>query len=465
MTIPLLAGAVIGTLLFFAGCENKITGQKNQNQPPETTLFIQSDDTLNFTPSIQTLFWDGNDADGFVTGFFYTFAENPTDADWIWTTERTMTFRLQISGTDTTYRFRIKAVDNDGAEDPTPADQLIPIVNSRPEISWTTGSNIPDSTFTVAAFSWSANDPDGDDTIDFFEYSIDDTVTWVQISPDKRSLTLNESQGITPGDHAFYLRVVDIAGSKSPTIRMPENPNRFWNVKAPRGRYLLVDDYNVESSISRFPDAYYRSLMETLLPQVGDDYSYWNIELLFPASNRQFTETLKLFDRVIWYTDLISETDPHFVAAQISIPEFRQNGGKIIYTVQFNTGFGGQGAPLAFSPVDSLGRSFNVVPTNSLYYPDPAFGNTLPNLPALPELRVSSFILGLKGLVPKASSLPMYRYDLPNDPNDPIFVMAGLNDNTGEYDFVFSGTPLHFLRGNNNLNDLFQIILFDLFGP
>ncbi|RMG41644.1 MAG: hypothetical protein D6732_02160, partial [Methanobacteriota archaeon] len=125
----------------------------------------------------------------------------------------------------------------------------------------------------------------------------------------------------------------------------------------------------------------------------------------------------------------------------------------------------GQGDPLAFSPVDSLGDPFNVITANSLYYPDSTFQQVFPNLPPLPELTTSQFIVGLIGLKPKITSVPMYRYDAPNTTEDPIFIMVGLNDNTQEYDFVFSGTPLHFLRGNGNLDELFGIILLDLFGP
>ncbi|RMH76282.1 MAG: hypothetical protein D6681_21675, partial [Calditrichaeota bacterium] len=325
-------------LIFLWSCEEKITGEFNPNIPPETFIFVQSEDTLNFTQSVQTIYWDGRDPDGFVTGFYYTFEENPQPQDWIFTTERSETFPLVITGQDTIYTFQVKAVDNLGAEDPTPARQLFPIVNSAPEISWAAGSVIPDTTFTVASFSWVASDPDGDSTIASIEYSLDDTSNWVSLPGDKRSLTLREADGITEGDHALYLRAVDIAGAKSNMLRMPENPSQFWYAKSPRGRYLLIDDYAVESSISGFPDAYYQGLLDSLLALTGDDYSYWNIEEEFPSSATQFTETLKLFDRIIWYTDIITQTDEHFIAAQIAIPEFRQQGGKLIYTVQFNTG-------------------------------------------------------------------------------------------------------------------------------
>ena len=460
--IPVLICHILFVFILVS-CEKDITGDRIQNLPPETTVFIQSDDTLNFTPSVQQLFWDGRDADGFVTGFFYTFEVNPQPDDWIWTTERSGIFPLEIIGSDTTYAFQVKAVDNDNLEDPTPATQLIPIANSRPEIEWEIGRAIPDTTFTVANFAWRASDPDGDLTIQFFEYALDDTSNWIQIPSTRRQLSLFEEDGITEGQHALFLRAVDIAGAKSRTIRMPENPSSFWYVRAPRGRYLLIDDFAVESSTTGFPDAFYRTALGNVLPQIGEDFTYWNIEELFPASVDQFVETLKLFDRIVWYTDLIVSSDPHFLTAQIAIPEFRQTGGKIIYTVQFSSNFGSQGDPLAFTPVDSLGERFNIITTNSLYYPDANFSNTFPSLRPLPELRVSNFIIGLISLFPQASSVPMYRYDEPNNDDDPIFIMTGQNDNTREHDFVFSGTPLHFLDQNNNLEEFLEIVIVDLF--
>ncbi len=452
--------------LWMHSCVDDITGEVNTNQPPETTIFVESGgEPLNGTESNQVIFWDGTDPDGFITGFLYTFAQNPTDDDWIWTEQRNETFRLQLNGSDTTYVFQVKAVDNSGAEDPSPAVESFPIVNSAPEISWAVGSALPDSIFTVANFVWDATDPDGDETIASIEYSLDDTSSWVAIDGTKRSLILREEDGLSPGAHSIYLRAVDVAGTRSNTIRLPENPADTWFVRAPQGRYLLIDDYLDESFTNRTPDAYYRSLMNDVLTGSGDSFTYWNIEAHYPSSVAQFTETLKLFERIIWYSDAVDPADPKFVGAQIAIPEFRRLGGKIIYTVQFASTFGSQGSPLDFSPVDSLGERFGFIANNSRYYPDPAFGQTFPGLPALPELSTEVFVLGLIALAPKITSVPMYRYDLANSPaTDPLFIMAGRNDNTGEYDFIFSGTPLHLLNGNGNLNEFFDIVLDDLFG-
>ncbi|MCD4730150.1 MAG: hypothetical protein K8R74_06100 [Bacteroidales bacterium] len=448
-------------------CTDDITGKFHENQPPDTDLFIKSlsNDTLNYTTSIQKLYWDGRDSDGYICGFYYSWNENPQNDDWQWTTERSLTFPLEISGQDTIYIFQIKAVDNNGAEDPTPAIQRFPIKNTPPIINWTQSSLIPDTTFTVASFVWTASDLDGDSTISHFEYAVDDSTTWRMIPGYSRTITLNADSGIVQGNHVFYIRAVDIAGSMSETIRMPETG--AWYAKTPKGRYLLIDDFGNEAQ-SGYPDAYYQTMLNNVLGQIGnnDDFDYWNIEEQFPASRAQFTETMKLFERIIWYTDIIKEDDEHFIAAQIAIPEFLENGGKIVYTVQFNTGFGSQGDPLGFTPVSDLGNSYRITP-GSVYYSDPdsisEFYATF-NI-SLPELQSSQFINGVLALEQKATSVPMYRYDDTETEDDPLFVLIGRNDNTGVYDFVFSGTPLHYLQGNSNLDEFFRIIFQDIFTP
>jgi hypothetical protein len=226
----------------------------------------------------------------------------------------------------------------------------------------------------------------------------------------------------------------------------------------------LIDDFQDESSSSTFPDAFYKSMLDTLLPSLGDDYSYWNIEEQFPTSVVQFTETLKEFERIIWYADFVQESDPHFISAQIAVPVFRGQGGKIIYSVKFNQGFGAQGDPLGFTPVESLGDDFRIF-NNSLYFSNPDFQNQFPTLSILPELRSSNqfALFGLLALIPKANSIPMYYYDDPNLQDDPLFIMIGQNDNSGQYDFVFAGTPLNQLNRNNNVSQLFRIILDQIF--
>jgi|GEM_PF-470157 len=455
-----LTGISLFVVLILAlSCEKDGITHNMENLPPETSIFIESRDTLNFTQSIQKLYWDGRDPDGFVVGFYYSWEEEPDSSDWIYTTGYSMTFPLELTGVDTIYQFQIKAVDDMGLADPSPACQRIPIKNSPPSIKWTLVSLIPDTTFTVATFIWSASDLDGDSTIVSFEYALEDTSTWQAVPGYLRSLTLHESDGLTAGEHAFYIRAVDIAGARSSVIRMPENDAQFWYVKRPSGRYLLIDDHDSESATFAYPDRYYRNMMNSLIVPNGENFDYWNIEALFPRSTIQFEETIKLYERIIWYTDLVDANDAHFIAAQVAIPKFLDGGGKIIFVAQFNTGFGSQGDPLAFSPVESLGTYYSRILPGGLFEAQSDLQTVFPAAPALPELKVSNFIFGVIATAAKPGSIPLYHYVDANAAENPLFVMLGRNDNSGVYDFVFSGTPLHQLNGNNNLDEFFDVIL------
>jgi len=161
---------IIFCIIGFITCEKNHPSNPYDNLAPETTIFIQSTDTLNYTQSVQKISWDGRDPDGFVVGFYYTWQETPDENDWIFTNERSLTFPLVITGSDTLYTFQIKAMDNDSLIDLSPATQLFPIKNSPPEIRWTLVSRIPDTTYTVASFLWEATDLDGDNTISNFEW-------------------------------------------------------------------------------------------------------------------------------------------------------------------------------------------------------------------------------------------------------------------------------------------------------
>ncbi|MFA4838723.1 MAG: hypothetical protein WC703_04520, partial [Candidatus Neomarinimicrobiota bacterium] len=461
--IGLIAAVCLTTVFFLASCDRQGITKYKDNKPPETSIFISTTKDLNYTQSIQTISWDGRDPDGFVVGFYYTWETNPDSNDWIYTTENSATFPLKIVGDTTTYCFQIRAVDDDGMLDPTPASQEFRIKNSAPKINWTTVSRIPDTTFTVATFIWNAKDLDGDSSVVQFEYALDDTSIWRTIPGYLRMTTLTADSGLTEGNHAFYIRAVDIAGAKSETIRMPEDSTKYWFVKEPRGRYLLIDDHGTESSQYAFPDKYYRTMMEQVVVPKGESFDYWDIESLFPKSTVQFKETVKLFDRIIWYTDFIKDDDPHFVAAQVAIPEFLEAGGKAIFIAQFNTGFGTQGDPLAFTPVDSLSKYYSRISQNALFLAQDDLKIAFPSAPALPELKVSNYIFGVFAIKPKEGSVILYRYNDTTLTERPPFILLGRNDNTGVYDFVFAGAPLHQLNGNNNLNQFFDIILNEVF--
>jgi hypothetical protein len=458
---PLL-GVVIAVLLL--GCGKKIPDQPLPNQPPETHLSLFPEGELRTTTSRQILYWWGDDPDGLVIGFIYTWeVDTPVPETWDpsnpavgWTfTEATNdTFSLRFFGSDTVYTFRVSAVDNGFAVDPTPATQSFPVANTPPTIEYTLNTDIPETTFTVAAFSWRGSDLDGDDTIQRFQYVLEDTTDpsrYIDLPPDVNLLLLREEDGLTEGEHVFYIRAVDIAGATSPFIRMPKREDRVWYVKKPRGPVLVVDDYSPEDDAASF----YAGVLGGTI----GDFSVLDIKIdrnrdtrpdFLPPITAMFTETLRLFRVVLWYAD----DAPQLEQAQIALPVFIEGGGKVLFTTLLPQFFGEQGAPLDFTPVDSvdqeIGRLFN--------------GQGIePALSGWPTLTVDSpsrLIPFVKSVAPKPTSRVVYR--LPESRRWQGTPAVGVEDVTRS--FVFFVLPLHQLDGQGTVAQVIEKVLKEEFG-
>ncbi|MCU0645294.1 MAG: hypothetical protein MUC94_13685 [bacterium] len=447
--------------ILFLGCGQKITDNPIANQPPETRLTFYPDGSLATTTSRQVLHWWGDDPDGKVVMFLYTWDINlpvppgyQSSEGWTRTTANLDTFSLKFTNLDTIYTFRISAVDDQGLVDPTPAIQTFPVANSRPEVEFIANTEIPETTFTVASFYWQGTDLDGEETLERYEYILDDTLAgaWKSIAAESTFINLKIPDELANQNHVFYLRAVDIAGVFSKIIRMPKNDRNIWHVKRPIGNILIIDDFEVVDQGER--------LYVQTLDSLGLEYSIWNIKLnrngdtkydLMPASVDMFTETMLLFDRVLWYTD----SNPHFEEAQITIPRYLKiENKKIVFSTQFKEFFSEQGDPLEFSPVDNLGKtSYDVFP-GTILQPGSAKSN-------FPVLKANKWIPFVKELTPKLSAQVVYRLE-----ENPLLwqgqpVVAVVNaDNS----FYFFGVPFHQLNGNQNARRLLAIILKDEFG-
>ncbi len=450
-------------IILVMSCGEKITDNPRPNQPPATYLTFYPDEDLAMTSSRQILHWWGDDPDGKVVLFLYTwdnnapapekFGESSMTGVWDTTSAYSDTFSLKFTELDTVYTFRICAVDDAGLVDPTPAVQSFPIANTPPEVEFIVSTEIPETTFTVASFYWTGTDLDGDDTIDRYEYVLDDTTAeWSSISADTSFLNLKIPDELGDMEHVFYLRAVDIAGVTSKIIRMPRKETSLWYVRRPVGQYLIIDDYETLDN-SQY-------IYQRTLDSLGVEYSVWNIKLnrngdtvydLMTSSIDMFTETMLLFDRVLWYTD----SNPHFEEAQIAIPRFLKGvDKKIFFSTQFREFFSEQGDPLEFSPVDSLGTtSIDVLPGVSLE-PDAS-------KPAYPKLKASAWIPFVKELVPKISAQVLFR--LEENPGlysgQPVLAVAN-----AENTFIFFGIPFHQLNASQNGKKFLSIILNEEFG-
>lgn len=212
------------------------------NVPPDTRVSL---DTIalsgkNRLPTEVRLSWYGTDEDGFVAGYYYSFDQTL----WHFTKAQDSTFKFDIAaGNDSAdIHFYLKATDNQGLSDPTPAYLRIPIRNTPPVVSFDEKTFPQDTVRLVTTFRWSYRDVDGYSTVkkaflrvnngDWTE--IDRSKIFISLIPLNRENAGNGSAEIyydnqtspaveklngfnNQGNNVFYLKVVDQSGSESVT--------------------------------------------------------------------------------------------------------------------------------------------------------------------------------------------------------------------------------------------------------
>ncbi|MCR4440378.1 MAG: hypothetical protein QHJ34_14685 [bacterium] len=359
----LLALTGIAALLLL-GCDRNPFHKERKsralrNAAPETFLFLAvKPDTLlipgphgvdttivglDTTASRQILHWWGEDADGEVVGYYIQWDYQPERQ---WTTAEYDTFYLPIRARSASFTFRVWAVDDDGAEDPTPATMAFPVYNSPPEIAFRYRSNPPAPpgnpnvtayTFPTRTFMWDVRDPDGDESVVKILYALDDTTTWQELPGTARSVTLT---GLSPGSHRFFVKAEDIAGAQSRVVSFPDptdpqTPNT-WVVKEPCGDVLLVNDFAQDQSTYQV-QGYYEQLLRNIVGEGG--YSVWEIgtwrtpvinpQNSLPYATADIKANLSYFRAVIWFSHL---GRPNLAQAGLSITQYIAAGGKVFIT-------------------------------------------------------------------------------------------------------------------------------------
>jgi hypothetical protein len=299
----LAAFALALALGLAAGCGVK--GTLAPNTPPETTVFVDGPvDTVNH---VVTLRWFGSDPDGQVVRYDYRFVfppgQEPAGYDssaWLSTTRRDSTFAIYTPSGYAMPTFVVRAVDNDGEPDPTPARETFQFKNDPPTVTLVGNPILPTTTLPVATIAWTANDPDGDIGHAHFLVWLDANEANATVVPPGNSFTLPPAMfsdgagGYLAGSHTVNLRCVDDGGAVSP-------PASFtWNVVAPVGDVLLIDDHPV--ALSPAVDPMYNEAFNTQLG--AGNYTRIEMETVNPfRSAADLTYSFGLFRSVFWYQE------------------------------------------------------------------------------------------------------------------------------------------------------------------
>ncbi len=390
---------VAATLLVITSC--KRTLDKLPNQSPDTIITPESinlsgDDRLN---SVVFLSWYGTDGDGYVTGYDISL----DNINWEFTTQNDSTFSFTLeAGSDTTdISFYVRAYDNNGLVDPTPAYLKVPLKNTPPVALFTEKGFPADSVNIVTTFRWTASDVDGNETItkaylkanqgDWLEIDVNEnlislvptnpsisgpTDAFVYYGSNSTPLALPLT-GLVVGDtNTFYIKVVDFANAESE----PDTSSTVF-VKPKTSDVLFV------TGLPSGPSNIYKSTLNQTISNFDEADYYLNGGKYQPGYwSPTFDHILSHYSTLIFVSDESSFTnsvngrkDVLLEFAAPSIQYFSNNGGKSFIITSFTKGQDITGIASTL-PIDSLSSAVGqarLVPDSTISSP---LGSGFPSL-------------------------------------------------------------------------------------
>lgn len=322
--------AAAGATLVLAGLScGKLTGTLKPHTPPETVLFVSGPvDTVNH---VVHLHWYGSDAHGFVVGYEVRLLNPaaPAESAWVGTTRTDSLLTVFTPQGYTQPVFEVRAIDNDGARDPSPARQVFSFSNQPPIVRITQRPGPRDSTFASVTVGWSVSDPDGDPSQVRFLVWLDGHADDPEMT-DQTMFTMPSDRFKVNGEYlsgprTLYVRAIDDGGMAGPVDSMT------WQVKRPvtgnRARLLIVDDVPRTHAANNLIDTLYSNTAARNLP--SDAYTVLRLDLNQPfASAKDVEQTFKLFEGVVWYRGNVLSISNTLRDFQDGIGPYLEAGGR-----------------------------------------------------------------------------------------------------------------------------------------
>jgi len=330
LSLMVLLGMAGATLL--AGCAKKKV-MAVENLPPETTLFVSGElDTVNHNVHI---YWFGSDPDGEVSGFELRFHNPalPADTQWVFTTRTDSVFSVFTPGGYAAPVFEVRAIDNTGTRDPSPATADFQFSNQPPSVQFTQRLRTTDTTYASATLTWIGTDPDGNSANMKFLIGLD-TIPAALHQVAGTSYTIDTTDfkiaGVYPSTRPrqAFIRAIDDGGRASAWDSLR------WVVRAPSApgvhpRLLLIDDVPSTNGAAFTIDTLWsNTAVRNLDP---GSYSILRLEFTQPfRTNQDIVQTFRQFDAVIWYRGTQNSFSTLLQNFQDGMASYLDGGGKLM---------------------------------------------------------------------------------------------------------------------------------------
>jgi len=355
--LPGALGAVGLALAVLGGCSPKRAFLPKL--PPETTVFVQGAvDTVSYRVH---LYWFGTDPDGYVVAYELRFKNPaaPADTQWVRTTLTDSLFQVYTPDSVSLPVFEVRAIDDGGMVDPSPASQSFQFRNLPPTLAIASGPGPRDSTLLSVTASWIATDPDGDIRNAKYRVWLDGN----EASPNVTTATtftvptdqFRRGGLLGPRKRKLFVQAVDEGGFAAP----PESLQ--WYVWSPvpdttlaRGRLLIVDDSPGSTAPQVRQDTLFANAATRNL--LDGTWRVLKLELTQPfRSTMDLEQTLELYDAVVWYRGSEGSLQPILTNYRDGLARYLESGGRFfIEGQQLITGRGGPG----IFPEDWVSRYF-----------------------------------------------------------------------------------------------------------
>ncbi len=475
----------IAAIAALTACKKGFEGAEKTNIAPETSVIA---DTISragnnrFASQVKIQWW-GTDDDGYVAGFEYRI----NDSAWKFTRRQDSTFLLIIPNNRDTFdfKFEVRAIDNKGEADPSPARLFYPVKNTSPTVGFYSPTAVPSRnptrSFPALRFFWRAEDLDGIASLDSFEICLNDTTgSKIKVPPAFRDFLIvgKDLSGTTTScdvylgnsknpsgsplsglllddSNTLFIRAIDKVGATSPFSAS----NKIW-VRKPKGKILLVNAVSSQFQRASIQNFYttafnavnnnpYDIMMATEL--VANNYS--------ELSPDPFTQSqiFKFFDHIFWFSD---DTEFSMSLLQKSSGLFFNNDGRMLMISAANDNIPETPTYIDFTPVGkflpvSNADAFLMQQNDSL----------VPLNIGWPILTTPNFLTGVRPYELPLSNVdfsfsPLYNGIITREKSSVISRWTGVStlvskrvrksDNTTN--FIISVVPLHLFNNANNFN-------------